>query len=274
MSKFFEELRTTTISGYIDFEKQSAEYNKGQKIELARLLRNVIGDVKLPRKIIEILIRQYNISGGKYDVRTNPETLKGVYNIYSKFPNLSAKAIDELISRYIDDLFEEYSLVSILEDIINVNGQTDDSFEKFLEIVDKASTEHDKKFIEQAKLLDQYSDEYKEVNCSINYVEYLKTLVIREHIPVEKLIKSMADKDLIIKDADYLAKISRQSRIYMGVCLPSSYTMTRLAAKDELSSVEEQPTYHISTTGTDIPAPFTKSQFIESIKKQQQKIKK
>lgn len=273
MSKYFEESKSTTINAYIDYEKQTGGYNKEQKIKDARNLRDIIGDAKIPRKIIETLAKQFHIVGGKYDVRTNPETLNGLYNIYCKFPKLSANAIDELATRYINDLFEEYSLSEILEKMINENGETDSTFEKYLETIDKAAEEQDKRYFEESKLLDQYKSEYQGINFMLDYIEYLKSLVIREHIPVKRLIEHMPEKELIIKDCEHLSKVSKQSRVYTGVCIPLSYRMTRLAAKDELENINEQLTYYVSTTGTDLPATFTKSEFIASTKKHKQKIK-
>lgn len=274
MSKYFNEEIKTTLSGKIDWLRQTSGYDKEQKIKEVRYLREILGDVRLSGKVINEFINLFHTSGGKYDVRTNTETIEGLYEICAKFPNLTSQAVKELANRYIKDLFEEYSLIELLEEMIKSNGATDEVFEKYLSIIDKAAEEQQERYKEEANKLDQYKEEYSDIECSLDYIDYLKALVIREHIPVESIINSMPEKDLISKDVEQLSKLSKQTRIYMGVGIPASYAITRVYAKEKkLSSIPEQPTYTINTGKSEIPTTFTKQSYIESIIKHQQKVK-
>ena len=272
MSMYFENQKTSTLSGYVDWLRQMGDYTKEQKIKDTRFIREILGDVRLPGKVINELISQLHISGGKYDTSID-EKINGLYEIYCKFPNLTAKAIREISSRYIKDLFEEFSLTSVLESMIKESGETDEVFKKFIETVDTASEEQQKRFIEEATKLDEYMDEYSNIGCSLDYISYLKTLVIREHIPVDRIIRSMPERKLIEKDAKHLTNLSRQTRIYTGVCLPATYELTRTLAKNgDLKSTSDQPTYYASIGNRETPTTFTKQDFINSVLAHRQKI--
>ena len=274
MSKYFNEEPKTTLSGNIDWLRQTGGYSKSQQISEVRYLRDVLGDVRLSGKVINELTRLFHVSGGKYDVRTNTETIEGLYEICSMFPKLTAPAVKELADRYIKDLFDEYSLVSILEDMIKSEGETDEVFEKFLKTVDTAAEEQQQRYIDDSTKLDQYKDEYSDIGCSLDYITYLKALVIREHIPVDNIIRSMPEKELIKKDVEQLLMLSKKTRIYMGVGIPSSYELTRtFAKKGDLKSIVEQPTYHASIGNTETPTTFTKQDFLNSVIRNRQKLK-
>ena len=72
------------------------------------------------------------------------------------------------------------------------------------------------------------------------------------------------------KDEKQLLDFSTRTRIYMSVCYPMSYKLIEAMIKDkELSTYPEDFTYTASPTGVRIPLTFTKTEFIESIKKKQ-----
>jgi len=275
MSKYFNEEPKTTLSGKVDWLKQAySGYDREQKIKEVRYLREILGDVRLSGKVINEFINLFHTSGGKYDVRTNTETIEGLYEICTKFPRLTAPAVNELANRYIKDLFDEYSLVEVLEEMIKNNGETDETFTAFLKTVDKAAEEQQQKYIEDSAKLDQYKDEYSDIGCSLDYIDYLKSLVIREHISADDLIRSMPEKSLIKKDAEQLAILSRQTRIFMGAWLPMSYELTKVLAKNkDLKTITEQPVYYSSIGKTETPTTFTKHDFFNSVLLNRKKIK-
>ena len=71
-------------------------------------LISVIGDVLMDETCIKVFISEFSCFGGRYDVRTKPETIRGIYDIYTKYPKLSKDAIEKLFFTYIQDLYEEY----------------------------------------------------------------------------------------------------------------------------------------------------------------------
>jgi hypothetical protein len=78
---------------------------------------------------------------------------------------------------------------------------------------------------------------------------------------------------LIKKDEQHIYDLSAQTRIFFGCCEPVSYTMVEILLEDKtLDTYTETPTYYIST-GRQEQATFTKTDFLESIKKEKIKIK-
>ena len=55
---------------------------------------------------MKLFQQQFHCFGGRYSVRTKPETIKGVYSFTRKFPELSKSAIDEIIKEYGPDAFK------------------------------------------------------------------------------------------------------------------------------------------------------------------------
>ena len=64
----------------------------------------------------KLFLKQWQCSGGMYDVRTKKETFKGIYDISQRFSFLTVTALGELWFRYISDLFEEFKLRGLCMD--------------------------------------------------------------------------------------------------------------------------------------------------------------
>ena len=61
-------------------------------------------------------------------------------------------------------------------------------------------------------------------------------------------------------------------RIHFGAGYPVSYTMTKdLVKNGNVDDYPEIPTYYISTANKEIPALFTKQEYLDSIKKRKSK---
>lgn len=227
-----------------------------------------LGDVEMTREVIAIFCNQFNCFGGRYDVRTDLDTFKGVYEITKRYPKLSSKAIDEIIFIYIKDLFEKYELVETLEKFIKTFGETDECFEIFYTYVEKKADELQKQYDKESLILDDYKEEYGE-----SFIEYLKGLVKRKHFSIDSIIQSLPSADLIKKDEEQIQEISARTRIYFGACYPATYSMTTAFIKGDIDKYPDQPSYYIDVYKKDIPTTFTKQEFLESIQKPKTKVK-
>ena len=258
MKYFKKEEDKVLLSKYL--ETTSDERTKS----IIKYLISIFGDIELEESIIKEFIRSFSTFGGRYSVRCEEETLASILD-FSETYDLSSKGISELIHYYIKDLFEEYSLEKVFQDFIDTYGKTDESFEKYIEFVDKIAEEYQERYKEEAKELDHLEDEYGK-----GFVDYLKSLVLRKHIHVSEIIKYLPEVELVKKDEKQLLDFSTRTRIYMSVCYPMSYKLIESMIKDkELSTYPEDFTYTASPTGVSIPLTFTKTEFIESIKKKQ-----
>lgn len=240
-----------------------------QKKRELRYLIEVLTDVELDEDMMDLFHRQFHCFGGRYSVRVKPETIKGIYGITRKFPELTKSAIDEIWFRYITDLYEEYDMTDILDKYFEVFGKTDEAFELFIDYVDKKADEQQERYKEEAKELDELKEEYGE-----RFTDHLKSLVIREHFKTEDIKKYLPSADLIKKDEKHICDLSARTRIFFGCCEPVSYTMFDILLEEKtLETYTETPTYYIST-GRSEQATFTKTEFLESIEKQKIKEKK
>ncbi len=240
-----------------------------QKTRELKYLIEVLGDVTLDEDMMDLFHRQFHCFGGRYSVRVKPDTIKGIYSYTRKFKDLTKSAIDEIWFRYIKDLHEEYDMPDVLEKYFEVFGKTDEGFELFIDYVDKKADEQQTRYKEEAKELDELTEEYGE-----RFTSHLKSLVTSEHFKVEEIKKYLPSAELIKKDEQHILDISTKTRIFFGCCEPVSYTMFDILLEDKtLDTYTETPTYYIST-GRSEQATFTKTEFLESIKKQKIKTKK
>ena len=227
---------------------------------------SVFGDIELERSLVQEFIRFFSRFGGRYSVMSDSDTLKGLLDIKRKYPFLSTKAISELGLYYIKDLFDEYSLDKVLGEFFDSYGKDDLAFSKYLEFVDKMGAEHQKKYDRDAEEIEYLEEEYGK-----GLKEFLQFKIRFSHVPKDKLLECLPEKDLIKEDEETLFDFATRSRIHFGVCYPKSYSLIIAMSKDgELSSEDEEFSYY-SSFGKEVKVPFTKTEFIESVKKRKEK---
>jgi len=261
MSKYFKE--------EIKKEQYLSEYLKIVDKEEKKLkyLIEVLGDIKLDKDMMELFFKQFQSFGGRYSVRTKPQTIKGIYSFIKRFKELSVTAIDEIWFRYITDLFTEYALEEILDKFFKTYGKKDETFLLFMECVDKVAEKHQEKYKEEALKLEEL-DTY-----SKDFILHLKSLIIRQHFTLDEIKKYLPSAELIEKDEEQIKEISSKTRIFFGCCEPVSYTMFDILLETKtLDTFTETPTYYISKDVKQI-ATFTKTEFLESIKSKQKVLK-
>lgn len=273
MSKYFIEKEKILLSKYIEeIVKEDSKYysaiQKEKTVAEVKYLIQCFGDIEMSRDIISKFCDQFHCFGGRYDVRTDLETLKGVYEITKIYPQLSLEALDEIFFVYIKDLFDKYELVDKLGKLIKLFGETDECFEIYKIYIGKKADELQKKYEQKALILDDYKEEYGEM-----FIDYLKGLIKRKHFSIDEIISSMPSSELIKKDEEQLSDISKKTRIYFGACYPVSYSMMLAFIKGNIEKYPDQPSYYIDVCKQDIPTTFTKTEFLESIEKQKKKIK-
>lgn len=237
-----------------------------KEIDILRIehLIELFGDIKLEKSEIKTFLDFYTLFGGPYSVRYEDDTLIHMLDFKYMYPELTAKAIEQVSFEYIKDLFEEYSLDELLKDLIDKHGKTDQVFEKYIELVKVIGREYQKQFEMEAKEVESLEDEYGK-----RLVSYLQSQIKHKHIHKEELLKYLPEKELIQKDEDQLLDFATRSRIHFGLCDPISYKLITEMIKDEtLSDYPEEFKYH-SSFGKEIPLTFTKSEFLESVKKKQ-----
>lgn len=268
MSKFIKEEQTKEfkLSEYLEQDESAFKgciFTDEARKKRTKYIMDILGDVSLDEETYKTFMKEFQCFGGRYDVRTKPDTIKGIYEITKNYPELTAEAIDEIWFIYIKDLFETYALTDMLGKIIERDGRTDATIQKYLDFVEKKAIEFDTPFVEDAKKLDIYIEEYGET-----FVKQMQYVMRSRHISSDNIINSLPESDLIKKDQKQLDDIARMTRIYMGMCLPISEQMIISQASGEgLAYYPEQPAYVISG-GKTYDTTFTKQEFLDSIKKQ------
>lgn len=260
-----EELPKHKLSEYLEYQDSDFKYllcDTGKRIPRTKYIIEVLGDVEMDVETYKLFIGQFQSFGGRYDVRTKPETIKGIYDISQKYPFLAKDALEEIWFVYIKDLFEEYALDEMLSKYLELHGQTDDALHAYLDFVDRKADEYGVRFEEDAEKLDAYIKEY-----GLDFIKHLKYIVKSQHILASEIEKALPEKELVEKDRQQLIDISTQTRIFMGCCHPISYQMIEsLATGEGLDYYPEQPAYLINGTRT-IETTFTKQEFLDSIQK-------
>ena len=267
MSKLFkeEDMKTLKLSEYLKLDESDFQYylcDEKYRGPRTRYIMECIGDAELDEETYKLFLAQFQRYGGRYDVRTKKETIKGIYEISQKYPFLTADALDEIWFVYIKDQFEEYALDEMLGKYFELHGQTEDAFYAYLDFVDRKAKEYDTRFEEDAASLDKYIKEF-----GLDFIKHLKYIVKSQHIAASEIEKALPEQELVAKDRQQLIDISTQTRIFMGACHPISYQMIEsLATGQGLDYYPEQPAYLINGVRT-IDTTFTKQEFLDSIQK-------
>lgn len=267
MSKFFkEETSSFKLSDYLEKDASTFKgciFDEESRKKRTEYIMDILGDVSLDEETYEVFMSEFQSFGGRYDVRVKPETIEGIYEITKKYPKLSSKAIEEIWFIYIKDLYEEYSLTDMLGKYIEHHGQTDEAVQAYLDFVERKAIELDASFIEEAKALDTYKEEYGK-----SFIEQLQYTMRSQHIHLEDILKALPTSELVKKDQEQLSDIAFKTRCFMGMCLPISHQMTiSLATGSKLDYYPDQPAYVVSG-GKTFDTTFTKQEFLDSIKKQ------
>ena len=257
------------ISDYVKelekaIEEDSIEQLK-RELQVGKYLIELFGDIEIEKSLLQEYVKFYFRCGGRYSVLSDDETLIGLKEIHDKY-DLTTKAISDLGLYYIKDLFDTYSLDKILQDFIDTYGKTDETFIKYIDFVDKIGAIYQKQFEEEAKEVEYLEEEYGK-----RLVEFLQSQIKRHHYHKDDLVKYLPEPELIKKDEDQLVEFATRTRIHFGVCYPKSYSLIIAMSKDsELSSEDEEFSYY-SSFGKEVLVPFTKTEFIESVKKRKEK---
>ena len=261
MSKYFEDSKKIVLKQYYDI------CDKSERDIVLKILI-CLGDVEISEALLKAYIVSSHTFGGRYDVRTDPKTIKGLYKIYTKFPRLSAEAFEEICDIYIDDLFIEYDLIFMFDKIIKVFGETDQAVIFFFYYVDEKADELSKMYDQKAhalyRLSPLYDVEYKEDYNQ--YIAFLYRIIMREHIPVDAVIDSIPSPEIVKKDIHQLDQLAKEYGTFMYLVEPLSFEITKSLAKGEdISKYKDQPSYYLYRDGQYEDATFTMKEFLDSI---------
>lgn len=272
MSKYFKEEKEESIliSTYIERLKEK-DYTSGRDIYEAEYLIEILGDIDLPSYVISVLCDCFHSFGGRYSVRSDDETIKGIYEIWQEYEFLSSSALDSIAFIYIKDLFDKYSLKEKLGEYISLYGMSDDTFEKYYSHIKECADELQEDYIIDAKKLED--DEFIKDSYSDRFIKYLIFDIKFKHYSIDKILECLPSPELVKKDEKQLDEIVRRSHDYFGACYPTSYSMTSdLVKYGKLDFYDEQPSYYVSISKKSIPTTFTKTDFLESTKYHKDKI--
>lgn len=265
LGKRIEELeKSSKLSSEIYSLQRKVKDLKYRSLCLEHITK-ILGDISIEPSRLEALITCLDVSLCRYKrVCLKEETLKGIYEISTLFPELSSEAIKEIGKEYISDLFKDYDLTTELALMIRKEGSSDETFDKFMDLTKSYAEVLEKKYKDEAWKLEIYYGYY-----SHSFITHFKKFMVDHHISLEQMTSSLVSPMLILEDELKLKEISSKARECFMVCQPISFQMTEdyLMGDYDLERFSEQPFYYISIYGKEIPTTFTKTEFLESLTK-------
>lgn len=106
---------------------------------------------------------------------------------------------------------------------------------------------------------------------SKRYIELLKAISQQKGISYDDIYSKLPSSDLVKKDEKFIDTYP-VARVLLGIADPASYVLTVFHIVDKIpEDYPEQPKYYISTSEGSVSAPFTKQEFLDSIKKEKTK---
>ncbi len=132
---------------------------------------------------------------------------------------------------------------------------------------------------EEARLLDYYDKKYhvEGLNELFQFIPYLKSLVVRDHIDVDKIIEILPSDIIIKQDIVQLLSLMRRAHCYFGFTVPVSYKIIESYVKGEdISKYGDRPSYIMKLNGETIveDATFTIGELIGSTQKVKEYVRK
>jgi len=281
--KYFSEVKKEKLSLKSYFEEIEGEYKSISKKDKSsitfeermtkdlyyklKLIYTTLGDVEISKDMIEVFLSMFACTSRYGSIKFKPDTIKTVYDISEKFPELTSLALKEIYEEYIKDLFDEFSLVEVLEYYILKYGKEDKTFEMYMELVLKYADEVEKKYKYEAENLFYGHGEY-----TFDFVVHFKKFIVQHHITLKRFCDCVPSAEIFFEDQKLLLSLSRKSKDCYVTSLPVTFEMLEdyLDGDEELSYFKEESTYHISTTGERILAPISKSKFLKAIKEKKE----
>ena len=248
-------------------ELEIAERNMSSKYVRIKHIYKSLGEVKISEEMIETICKSFDDDKCRYgSICLRSQTVKDLYDISELFPELSEEALIAISREYIKDLFDKHSLLDTLSMMLRKDGQEDTTFEKFMDKVKKLADQEDIKYANEAWHFRMYYGQY-----SYDFVRHFEKFIKQHHITCEQLGASLPDPELFMDDILLLKDISLRAKDCWSVCKPISFQMLEdyLDGDVDLFDYDEQPEYYISIMRRSFPTSFTKTEFLERIKKQQ-----
>lgn len=116
------------------------------------------------------------------------------------------------------------------------------------------------------KKFDSLVDEY-----SLKYVELLKAIAKQEQLSFEQILSKLPSSEIVKRDEEFIDKVP-VTRVLLGMADPATYVLTYYHIVSKVpDDYPEQPRYYISLSEGSYDAPFTKQEFLNSIKQEQVK---
>ena len=277
--KIEEKLKEHSTGGYAtQKEMRIIDDLQTQKRELSlsyarvKHIYKALGDVLIREDLIDILSETFDYEKCRYGtICLKLETVKTMYEISEMFPELSKEAIVSISRIYIKDLFEKYSLIDTLAVMLRKDKAIDSTFESYMDKVTKLADQEDRQYKDVAWYIRIHCGEY-----TYDFVRHYEQFVQEHHISWERFCECLPSAEIILKDQLELKSISERSKDCWSACRPITFQMLDdyLDGDIELSQYDEQPMYLTSPQGEKILTTFTKTDFLESIKGTQKKLRK
>lgn len=253
MSKYFKD-DNLNLENYIDMLYK--EHKDTRKFEYAL---SVLGNISIPKdsfKYFEnIDIKESNVN----------DFIEGIYSIIKRFPMLNDNGIQTLIKLYDKELFIKLDVLNILESIIENNGKNDSCFEKYISEVKRNISIFDMEYIAEARKVSELNGIY-----SNNFLNYLKSLIIKRHIKYEDILDKLPDRKIIDKDEKRLKLINYIFALNYNI--PLSYMVIESLIVTSKTDYFDEELYYV-TDERPIKAPFTVSELISTTSMVQEKRK-
>ena len=208
------------INDYEITKKRLIDFYDNKNKNVIDYLISILGNVEISDDNLKVFINQFSRFGGRYNVLTEPDTIRNMYYISDNYPKLSSNAINSLFPMYIKDLFEKEELIRKLDFFIKNYGYNDEMFEKYLDYVDSRALILQKEYEEEVKIFDELESKY-----SLSFVNYLKSLCLSKHYDSDMLLSILPSERVISADEQKINNITKKYRIFFGICYPISYKL-------------------------------------------------
>ena len=252
----------------VKLKDEVLKYSDIAKKRMERLY-SILGDVEVSIEYIKAYLDYFSYTNSKReDLLFTKDALLETYSISASYPNLSSKAIKLIMGEYVKDLFDEVKPLSYF-DGMNLR-QMDDSFDRFMHLLRLEADKSDLPYIEEEQKIEALSNEYGK-----EFIDYIKKFAVKYHKTFDEIFYSIPVSSLIKPDVDMFYEEAKKELFgYIGY--PYSFLLSKsmiLFDGVDAYTSDDKLMYNSSRKGS-FEAPFTASEFLESVESKRKEIRK
>ena len=227
-----------------------------EKLKRLKLMKETLGDVKMKEDHIKVFLYSGHQASSMKGFSLTEDTIRDVYPILLKHPDISLIALDTLIYYHDEECYKEFDMASEFDKLVKEYGYDEKIMGAYWRLIDVKRQEIREIYKKEAKKLEYLKEEYDP-----KFITRIQEAIEKAHVSGEYAISLIPSKEFIKKST---------VRVPIGYDILAGEDIvvrTILGYTDPYSGKDDKPIFlgHCST-GDYIYTSFTKKEYFDELK--------